>query len=60
MMPGIIQKLPGLKFYLKVGDGCFHIFAILNNTAINTGVFSSFQIHTFVFFEYVPRSMTAE
>jgi len=29
MMPGIIQKLPGLKFYLEVGDGWFHVFAIL-------------------------------
>ena len=47
-------------FSCVVGRGCFHIFAILNNRAINTGVFSSFQIHTFVFFEYVPRSMTAE
>ena len=36
--------------------GCFHILAILNSSAVNTGVNVSFQISVFVFFGYIPRS----
>ena len=36
--------------------GCFHIFAILNNVAMNIGVHVSFQISVFGFFVYIPRS----
>ena len=35
--------------------GCFHILAIVSNTALNTGVHVSFQIRVFVFFGCVPR-----
>ena len=36
--------------------GCFHILAIVNNATVNIGVHVSFQINTFVFFRYIPRS----
>ena len=32
----------------------------LNNTAINTGVYVSFQISVFVFFRYIPRDRIVE
>ena len=34
--------------------GCFHVLAIVNSAAMNTGVHISFQI--MVFFRYMPRS----
>ena len=36
--------------------GCFHIFVMVNNAAVNIGVHVSFQISIFLFFEYIPRS----
>ena len=36
--------------------GCFHILAIVNSAAMNTGVHISFQISVLVFFSYIPRS----
>ena len=35
--------------------GCFHILAVVNNTAVNTGVRTSFQISVSGFFGYIPR-----
>ena len=34
--------------------GCFHILAIVNNAALNTGVHVSFQI--MIFFRHMPRN----
>ena len=34
---------------------CFHILAIVNNAAVNTGVHISFQISVFIFFRLLPR-----
>ena len=34
----------------------FHILAIVNGAAMNTGMHMSFQISIFVFLEYIPRS----
>ena len=36
--------------------GCFHVLAIVNSAAMNTGVHVSFQISVFVFSGYMPRS----
>ena len=36
--------------------GCFHVLAIVNGAAMNTGVHVSFQI--MVFSGYMPRSAT--
>ena len=38
--------------------GCFHILAIINNAAMNTGVHVSFWIIVLVFFRYVPKNGT--
>ena len=35
--------------------GCFHIFVIVTNTAVNSGINVSFLICAFVFFGFVPR-----
>jgi len=34
----------------------FHILAIANSVAVNTGVHMSFQITVLIFFRYIPRS----
>ena len=36
--------------------GCFHVLAIVNCAAMNTGVQVSFRIRVFVFSGYMPKS----
>ena len=35
---------------------CFHILAIVNSAAMNTGVYVSFFIRVLLFSEYLPKS----
>ena len=39
--------------------GSFHILAIINNAAMNSGVHVYFQINVFIFFRCIPRSGVA-
>ena len=36
--------------------GCFHVLAMVNSAAMNTGAHVSFRIRAFVFSRYMPRS----
>ena len=36
--------------------GCFHVLAITNSAAVNTGVHVPFQRRVFIFSGYMPRS----
>ena len=36
--------------------GCFHVLAIVNNTAVYIGVHVSFWVRVFLFFWYIPRN----
>ena len=38
---------------------CFDVLAIVNNTAMNIGVYVSFQISVFIFFSYIASSELA-
>ena len=35
--------------------GCLHILAVINNTAVNTGLRVFFWISVFIFFGYIPK-----
>ena len=39
--------------------GCFHVLAIVNSAAVNTGVHISFQISVLSFSGYIPRGAIA-
>ena len=41
-------------------SGCFHVLAIANSTAMNTGVCVSFQIRASDFSGYMPGSRIAD
>ena len=45
-----------LSIHLLMGVGDFHVLAVVNSAAINTGVCVSFQITVFVFSGYMHRS----
>ena len=49
-----------LSLYIHRHLGCFHVLAIVNNTAMNIGVHASFWISVFVFIIYIPRSGFAQ
>ena len=52
---------PSFFIYSSVGGhlGCFRIFAIVNNPAMNIGVHVCFLISGFVFYTYTPRNEIA-
>ena len=39
--------------------GCFHVLAIVNSAAVNTGVHISFQMSVLSFSGHIPRSAIA-
>ena len=39
--------------------GCFHVFATINSTVMNTRVYVSFKISVFNLFNYISRSRIA-
>jgi len=45
-----------LSIHLLMGVGDFHVLAVVNSAAINTGVCVSFQITLFIFSGYMHRS----
>ena len=45
-----------LQPFINGHQGCFHVLAIVNHAAMNTGVHVSFHITAFVFYGYIPRS----
>ena len=40
--------------------GCFHIFAIVNNSAMNMGIYIYIWVRIFIFFRYIPKSRISE
>ena len=51
-------KLRSIESVMHLGLCEYHGY--LNNTAINTGVYVSFQISVFVFFRYIPGDRIVE
>ena len=39
--------------------GCFYVFSVANNAAVNIGMLVSFQVSAFVSFGYIPSSKNA-
>ena len=48
-----------IHYFAEVQLGCFHVLAIVSDTAITTGVQISFQDVYFVSYGYIPRIRTA-
>ena len=40
--------------------GCFHVLAIVNHDAVNTGIHIFLQNNDFISFEHIPRSEIVE
>ena len=60
-IPLYICVIFSLSIYLISGHlGYFHILAVVNNAALNTGVHISIQILVFVFFRKILKSRIAE
>ena len=45
-----------IHIFVNEGLGCFSVLAIINSSAMNTGVYVSLQISVFVFLRYMSRN----
>ena len=54
-----VYTTTSLSINLLMDLDYFYILAIINNTAMNIGVYASFLVSAFVFFGYIPKSGTA-
>ena len=55
-IPLCISTTSSLSIHLLIYLGRFHVLAIINSVAMNTGVHVSFQIRVFIFSGYMSRS----
>ena len=54
-----IKKKDEILSFVDSHLGCFYVFPVANNAAVNIGMHVSFQVSAFVSFGYIPSSKNA-